>query len=292
MNPDYHIVSFSGGKDSTALLLGMIDRNMRIDEVINFDTGLEFPYMYDHINRIKTILDEKKIKFSTFKSKKGFEWFLLDKERLTKANMPMSGWGWPNINNRWCTAYLKTRNSDAYLKELRERYEVIQYIGIASDESKRMERKHHQNKEYRYPLIEWGMTEQDCLNFCYDRGYDWGGLYNLFNRVSCWCCPFQPLKELYKLWINFPDLWAQLKTWDSKLIHEHGTNAVLFKKPYNVEQLEKRFTVEKRRKDLNLSVCSKNFYKEINIACNGVKNNQRTLEEFAYILNKMEEEVE
>lgn len=278
--PEYHIVSFSGGKDSTALLLGMIERDMRIDEVINFDTGLEFPDMYDHIEKIKKILDEKKIKFSTFKSDLGFEYFLLERERTTATNVISYGWGWPNMGNRWCTANLKTRNSDAYLRLLREKYEIIQYIGIASDETKRVERKYNQNKEYRFPLIDWNMSEQDCLNYCYNLGYDWGGLYRLFNRVSCWCCPLQPLSELYKLWDNYPDLWAKLKEWDSKLIHDHGTDAVKFRKPYNIEQLETRFIVEKRRKCLNLSTKSKNFYKEVEFMRNGLKNNQSSLQEF------------
>lgn len=275
---EYHIVSFSGGKDSTALLLGMIDRDMRIDEVINFDTGLEFPYMYEHIKKIKTILDEKKIKFSTFKPEFDFTHFLLERERLTGTNVPIYGWGWPNISNRWCTAYLKTRNSDAYIRGLRDKFDVIQYIGIALDETQRMERKHHQNKEYRYPLIDWGMTEEDCLNYCYKLGYDWGGLYKIFNRVSCWCCPLQPLEELYKLWVNFPELWAQLKKWDNMLISQHGSDAVHFKKPYNISQLEERFKIEKRRKDTNINTKSKNFYKEIDIVLNGLPKQQTKLE--------------
>ena len=34
-----HIVSFSGGKDSTAMLLMMLEKNMPIDEIIFCDTG-------------------------------------------------------------------------------------------------------------------------------------------------------------------------------------------------------------------------------------------------------------
>jgi len=38
-----HIVSFSGGKDSTAMLLKMIENNMLIDDIIFLDTTVEFP---------------------------------------------------------------------------------------------------------------------------------------------------------------------------------------------------------------------------------------------------------
>lgn len=48
-----HVVSFSGGKDSTAMLLMMIEKNMPIDEIIMCDTGVEFDEMYDHVEKVK-----------------------------------------------------------------------------------------------------------------------------------------------------------------------------------------------------------------------------------------------
>ena len=48
-----HIVSFSGGKDSTAMLLLMIEKGYKIDEIIFLDTGVEFPEMYEHIEKVK-----------------------------------------------------------------------------------------------------------------------------------------------------------------------------------------------------------------------------------------------
>ena len=46
-------MSFSGGKDSTAMLLRMIEENMKIDEIIFLDTGVEFPEMYNHIKQVE-----------------------------------------------------------------------------------------------------------------------------------------------------------------------------------------------------------------------------------------------
>ena len=40
---NFHAVSLSGGKDSTCLLLLMIERGLPIDAVIWADTGMEFP---------------------------------------------------------------------------------------------------------------------------------------------------------------------------------------------------------------------------------------------------------
>lgn len=62
-----HLVSFSGGKDSTAMLLHMMELKYPIDEVINIDTGMEFPAMYAHIAQIRKIVEEAGIKFKEFR---------------------------------------------------------------------------------------------------------------------------------------------------------------------------------------------------------------------------------
>ncbi len=49
----YHVVNFSGGKDSTAMLLHMIELSMPIDEIIFCDTTVEFPQMYDHVDKVE-----------------------------------------------------------------------------------------------------------------------------------------------------------------------------------------------------------------------------------------------
>lgn len=54
----FHAVSLSGGKDSTAMLLLMIERNMPIDMVLYADTGMEFPEMYGHIAKLDAYLYE------------------------------------------------------------------------------------------------------------------------------------------------------------------------------------------------------------------------------------------
>ena len=54
------VVSCSGGKDSTAMLLLMIERGMPIDMVLVADTGLEFPEMYRHWDQVEQYLLRKR----------------------------------------------------------------------------------------------------------------------------------------------------------------------------------------------------------------------------------------
>ena len=52
----FHAVSLSGGKDSTAMLLLMIERGLPIDAVLTADTGMEFPEMYEHLQKLDDYL--------------------------------------------------------------------------------------------------------------------------------------------------------------------------------------------------------------------------------------------
>ena len=54
-----HIVSFSGGKDSTAMLLRMIELNYPIDEIVFADTTFEFPELYTYIKRVEKHIGRK-----------------------------------------------------------------------------------------------------------------------------------------------------------------------------------------------------------------------------------------
>lgn len=183
------------------------------------------------------------------------------------------------MSKRWCTAELKEHLLAPRLRELSQDYEVVQYIGIASDEKKRLQRKTHTNGAFKYPLVEWGWTESDCLNYCYSLGYDWGGLYRTFARVSCWCCPLQPIGELYKLWNLYPELWAKLEVWDKKLIELYGKGAMPYKgNSTSIEDLTKRFIIEKQRKEANLSTSSRNFYRAVKFSIEGLDKRQKTLE--------------
>ena len=48
-----HIVSLSGGKDSTAMLLRMLEEGWPVDLILFCDTGLEFDGMYHHIEKLE-----------------------------------------------------------------------------------------------------------------------------------------------------------------------------------------------------------------------------------------------
>lgn len=241
-------VSLSGGKDSTYMLLEMVKRGMPIDLVLAADTGMEFPEMYEHLAKVDDFLyQERGLHITYLRHPEGFEYLMFKKpvERAEKwQHLSPFGYGWPGMGKRWCTGLLKTHLINKYVNQLKAGRTVRHYVGIAADEPKRI-------KGECYPLVEWGVTEAMALQGCYKRGFDWGGLYEIYNRCSCWCCPLQRISELCKLRHHHPELWKRLRKMDARARAQFGAGPLgQFKQGWSIEALEERFTNE----DMQLSL--------------------------------------
>jgi 3'-phosphoadenosine 5'-phosphosulfate sulfotransferase (PAPS reductase)/FAD synthetase len=258
MKPKYIVVNLSGGKDSTAMLLRMLELGEHIDEVMCCDTYKEFPAMYRHLAKLKKVVEQNGIKFTILKADKSFDYLMFEHipNRRKKELQGKVGYSWAGHLSRWCTSKLKVDVMNRYLAELKKQYNVIQNIGIAEDEAYRLERQYSQGGGFAFPLVEWGWNEKTCLEYCYSKGYDWEGLYNLFHRVSCWCCPLQPLEELRTLRKHFPELWEELRDMDRRTWRN-------FKESCSVEELEKRFALEEERIAQGLSITNREFHTEL-----------------------------
>ena len=229
------------------MLLLMIERGMPIDAVISADTGMEFPEMYEHLAKVDAYLfRERGIHITTLRHPHGFEYLMFDVpqqkkraiERRIAMGQPLTGYGWPGIRVRWCTGQLKTHLIAKEVNRLKGEHGALHYVGIAEDEAWRC-------KDEQYPLVEWGITEAEALKICYDRGYDFGGLYEIYHRASCWCCPFQRIDELRKLRKYHPELWKKLMELDRRALAQFGPGPLgQFKQNWSVERLEQRFSTE------------------------------------------------
>lgn len=248
-----YILSFSGGKDSTFLLLELIRRGYRLDEVVFFDTGWEFPAMYEHIELCKEICEARGIKFVTLRPVNSFDYEMLERPVKKRDGRTQSGCSWCGGTVRWGTKF-KIEALDGYVEKIGD---VIVYVGIAADETERLEKE---RKEYkRFPLAEWGTVEAECLQGCYDAGFDFGGMYEHLDRLSCMYCRNKNIKELRNIRKFYPDVWEKLKERQTMTEHPLKSNMCYG----NVFDLEKRFAFEDERTAAGLSITNREFYKKL-----------------------------
>ena len=194
-----YCLSFSGGKDSTAMLILALEKKIPLDKIIYFDCEeFEFPEMHNHIEKVKKILG---VKIDVCHTVKPFRQYLKE-----------LGWATPSL--RWCT----NEKINSIRRVLRFYRPHTSYIGFASDETMRVERAFKKNKartrdkfmHFSFPLVDWNVSEKEALKICYSYGFDWDGLYKEWDRLSCWCCPLQSDSDIDKLKRVSPDLWERL----------------------------------------------------------------------------------
>ena len=154
------------------------------------------------------------------------------------------GYDWCGGMCRWQTT-LKVKAINSFLDSIGD---YVQYVGIAADEPQRVVLAN--NKQY--PLADWGMTEKDCLQYCYDKGWGWlessprtpSGyidLYRILKRVSCYCCGNKNLEELRNIWYYLPDYWSYLKGLQSKIDRPFRSDG---KTIFDLEEQFKRSSIQ------------------------------------------------
>lgn len=242
-----YIASCSFGKDSLAMVIRILEENLPLDEVIFFDTGMEFDSIYHNGDKMKRLLAERKVLFSELSSKNHFLFDMFVKP--IKYRDPQSkpypihyGYEWCGGRGiRWGTSGKLSAIMNHY-KEYYQNEEITEYVGIALDESGRMRENGRTGVIKAYPLVDWGMTEDDCLTYCYNHGWNWDEngveLYSVLDRVSCWCCQNKNLKELKNIYMYLPEYWQRLRGLQSRIdFPMKGVGKSVF-------QLEERFKRE------------------------------------------------
>ena len=234
----HYLASVSWGKDSLAMLLRLINENKPLDEVVFYDTGMEFQAIYNTRDKALPLLKSHGVQYTELHPDNPFLYDMI--ERPVKGR-DGTGCGWCGGLCRWGTSY-KCAAIDKYKRQYND---IVEYIGIAADENSRIKNK-------VYPLVSWGMTEADCLKYCYSRGYEWiedGGagsvrLYDVLDRVSCWCCCNKNIKELRNIYRFLPEYWQKLRYLQSAL--ERPMKGYYKGQPKGVFELEARFSKEEK----------------------------------------------
>lgn len=190
-----NVVFYSGGKDSLALLIVMKREGIRIDSVVSCHLGSwEWPELDAHHKKVEEYIGV------------GISWIKIGdviEEKFRK-------YGFPQVFARWCNTE-KLKSIKNYVQKTWGGAEnITQFVGIAYSERERLYKDHYKKGNYRFPLIEKGVTEECALQMCRDEGFDFGGVYEKQHRLSCWCCPLTRDDYIFDF-RNDPEKWETLR---------------------------------------------------------------------------------
>ena len=187
------VVSFGGGVNSTALLIGLEEREERPDHIIFADTGGEKPKTYEHVERMQEWLKAKGMPPITIvKEKQGLEEDCLERETL-----PGKAFGFGS-----CSEHFKVRPQRRWIKKQGIK-DAIWLVGIHSGEARRAARTLNQRSDVRFPLIEWRWTQKDCIDAIRCAGLP------VPVKSACFFCPAMRKPEVLQLSKEEPELFAR-----------------------------------------------------------------------------------
>ncbi len=196
--PVRHILSLSGGKDSSALAIYMKDRIPEMEYVF-CDTSQELQESYDYLDKLEAYLGKPIIRLK--QSEDAFNNLLQARRNFL-----------PSPQMRWCTELLKIRPFEQYVGD----DPVISYVGIRADENRKGYITSKPNLIAKYPFIEDGLVKADIEEILESSGMGFPEYYKWRSRSGCYFCFFQQRIEWVGLLENHKDLFEKAKSFEKE----------------------------------------------------------------------------
>lgn len=181
-----HIVGLSGGKDSTAMALRLMEVEPRDYTFVCTPTGNEPAAMFAHWRKLGELLG-KPLTPLVSGSLEGL---------IRKYN------ALPNWRQRWCTRQLKI---EPFIKFVQANAPCVTYVGLRADEEDRKGTEYNSpipGVTHDFPLQRWGWGITEVMSYNDQRGV------MIPIRTDCELCFFQTLWEWYCLWRDNPEGYA------------------------------------------------------------------------------------
>jgi len=196
------VASFGGGVNSTAMLIGMVERGERCDLILFADTGGEKPHTYEHVIDMSNWLAAHGMPIITTVRGNAPQMVLddsLEGECLRIKALPSIAYGYKKCSQKWKIAPITQFVARVCKERAIAVDSVTRLIGFDADEQRRA--KDFPNE--KYPLIEWGWGRDECVAAIDRAGVTQPG------KSACFFCPSSKKHEIYELRRMYPDLAAR-----------------------------------------------------------------------------------
>jgi hypothetical protein len=225
------IVSYGGGLNSWAMLLGAVERGEHIDAAVFCDVGDverktpgEWPATYQHMREVVI----------PFCSSHGIEFVWLDMDRYpirrgrvdetraglfgyfgAKGQIPVSG------PNRICTRIAKVERFENWMDDTYPGVDVEVWIGFDAGEPERVAKDPNAGagrpatatsagRRNRFPLVEWGWCRCRCESAAAAAGLP------IPRKSACMGCPYNSVRDWQALAREAPETFAWMEELERK----------------------------------------------------------------------------
>lgn len=229
------VVSFSGGKDSTALLLCCVDVAKKLGRLpvkaVFYDEEAIHPTTIDYVSRVRDMPEvslewyclpvqhrnacsneqpfwhcwhpDERAKWVRDMPEYGIE----DHHRF-KFGMTMQDWGREHFRN----------SNKVVVQGIRTEESIRRYRAVAMKKDENYISKADKGVYFAYPIYDW--SSKDVWKLVEVKGADYNRTYDLFNKTEKYehflnqrvCPPFgeEPIRGLWEYAECFPDMWHKM----------------------------------------------------------------------------------
>ena len=250
--PKMYIASCSFGKDSIATILLALEHNEPLDRVVFSEVMFDHSRnisgeLPEHIEWVYNVaiprLEQMGVKVDVVRAERDYKYLFQN---------AVGGGEWKGYLHGFPLGGMCQINRDCKIKPIKtylrqfEDYEIVQYIGIAIDEEKRLARL----KQGKVSLLaKYGYTEEMAMQMC--ERYDLvSPIYRDGTRGGCWFCPNAKIRNLVIFRRQHPSLWGELV----ELSHTPNLCSYGFKYGKTLQEVEQQMDKYEQREQEQLKL--------------------------------------
>ena len=230
------VVNWGMGVDSTGEIVEMCKRRIRPDLIIAADTIGEKPETYEYKELFEAwLMQEHGLSVATVTrgitnvrksgrkiATKIESYSSLEENCIVNKTLPSLAFGMKGCSQKWKREPIEWYEAiwPPAVKAWANGRKVTKAIAYDVGEAHRATIKEDSKYHYVYPLIEWEMSREDCIN-----------VIRLFGlpvppKSACFYCPASKKPEIIRLQTDYPDLYARALAMETNAVNLGSTKGL------------------------------------------------------------------